>query len=679
MGIRGLAAVWRLKSTMAYSSGGYGEARKVADQARALLNVSGFNPPGTVPRVIRVAALSDAAIGDLKAAERGLTECAVLFDQVTPSEKPEALCLFHAGRVAQERGNTDEALDHFRAGAKMARERHFDLSENLVTPFLETLFAQAEKDPAKAPAAYAEMFEAAQLVQGSLTARFISKAAARLASGDARAAVALRQLQDADLTLDTLKLERDAETQKPASLQDARKLAQIDAAMAAAEGKRNAAEAAAQAAAPGYAQLIQAEASAKLVIDLLQTSEGFLTVQLGQKTSFGFFATRQGIAAFRVPLSLDSASQAVSHLRKTAQVEISGSGEVSIPAFDVAAAHRLYQDLFAPVAAKLAGLDRIVISSNGPLLSLPFEMLVTDAAPAVADGDYRGVPFLLKRFALSYVPAPQTFVLLRQIASASAAPEPYIGFGDFRKPSNAQFAAAFPRDRCQTDLDALAQLKDLPGTRQEITDVARMLSVKPQDVVLGDKFTKATVAATDLKRYRVVHLATHAFLPTELRCLSQPSILMSAPLRADSAKDAFLASDEVQELKMDADLVIVSACNTAGPGGAAGESLSGLARAFFFAGTRGLLVTHWSVDDDSAEFITTRAMLGMKPGASRKDTTLALRQAKLERLMTAGSPGGPSIVFSHPFAWAPFVLIGDGLRLAPATAQVGAPAPKTGG
>jgi len=679
MGIRGLAAVWRLKSTMAYSSGGYGEARKVADQARALLNVSGFNPPGTVPRVIRVAALSDAAIGDLPAAERGLKECAVLFDQVTPSEKPEALCLFHAGRVAQERGNVDEALEHFRAGAKMARERHFDLSENLVTPFLETLFAQAERDAAKAPAAHAEMFEAAQLVQGSLTARFISKAAARLASGDARAAVALRQLQDADLTLDTLKLERDVETQKPASLQDAKKLAQIDGAMAAAEVKRNAAEAAAQAAAPGYAQLIQAEASTKLVIELLQSNEGFLTIQLGQKSSFGFFATRQGITAFRVPLTLESASQAVNHLRKTAQVDINDRGDITIPAFDVAAAHRLYQDLFAPVAAKLGGLDRIVISSNGPLLSLPFEMLVTDATPAVGNGDYRGVPFLLKRFALSYVPAPQTFVLLRQIASASAAPEPYIGFGDFRKPTRAQFASTFPRERCQTDLDALAQLKDLPGTRQEILDVAKMLTVTPQDIVLGDKFTKATVTGTDLKRYRVVHLATHAFLPTELRCLSQPSILMSAPAQAESAKDAFLASDEVQELKMDADLVIVSACNTAGPGGAAGESLSGLARAFFFAGTRGLLVTHWSVDDDSAEFITTRAMLGMKPGASRKDTTLALRQAKLDRLMTAGSPGGPSLVFSHPFAWAPFVLIGDGLRIAPATAQESAPATKPGG
>jgi len=678
IGIRGLAAVWRLKSTMAYSGGGYGDARKIADQARALLNVSGFNPPGTVPRVVRVAALSDAAIGDLQAAERGLKECAVLFDQVTPSEKPEALCLFHAGRVAQERGNVDEALEHFRAGAKMARERHFDLSENLVTPFLETLFTQAEHEPAKAQAAYAEMFEAAQLIQGSLTSRFISKAAARLASGDARAAVALRQLQDADLTLDTLKLERDAETQKPASLQDARKLAQIDESMAAAEAKRNTAEAAAQAAAPGYAQLIQAEASTKLVIDLLQSNEGFLSIQLGQKSSFGFLATRQGITAFRVPLSLESAAQAVNHLRKTAQVDINDRGDVTIPVYDVAAAYRLYHELFSPVATKLGGLDRIVISSNGPLLSLPFEMLVTDPTPAVANGDYRNVPFLLKRFALSYVPAPQSFVLLRQIPSASAAPEPYIGFGDFRKPTTAQFAAAFPRDRCQTDLDALSQLKDLPGTRQEITDVAKLLSAPSRDVVLSDKFTKATLEGTDLKRYRVVHLATHAFLPTELRCLSQPSILMSAPPGADSAKDAFIASDEVQELKMDADLVIVSACNTAGPGGAAGESLSGLARAFFFAGTRGLMVTHWSVDDDSAEFISAHTMLGMKPGATRKDTTLALRQAKLDRLMTAGTPGGPSLVFSHPFAWAPFVLIGDGLRVAPTTAQANPPATKAG-
>jgi CHAT domain-containing protein len=138
-------------------------------------------------------------------------------------------------------------------------------------------------------------------------------------------------------------------------------------------------------------------------------------------------------------------------------------------------------------------------------------------------------------------------------------------------------------------------------------------------------------------------------------------MLMSAPARAESAMEAFLSSDEVLQLQMDADLVILSACNTAGLGGAGGESLSGLARSFFFAGTRGLLSTYWEVDDDSAEFVTTRTMLGTRPGAAGQDTTLALRQAKLE-LLTAGTAGGPPLVFSHPFAWAPFVLIGDGSR-----------------
>jgi CHAT domain-containing protein len=676
--IRGVAAVWRLKSTIAYEGTNYSESRKVADQARAILDISGFNPPGTVPRVVRVAALSDAGIGDLSRAERGLRESAYLFDQVTPNEKPVAITLFLAGRQAQADGDLNESLRQFRTGAKILRERHLGLPENFITPFMEALFEEASKRPSAAAAVHAEMFEAAQLVQGNLTAQYIAKAAARLAAGDEKVSVALRQLQDEELALKTLFQERDTEAQKPAAVQDPKKLAQLDAAIADAEGKRNAAEAAAQAAAPSYGQLIQADASTADVTGLLELNEGFVSIYLGQKSSFGFLVTKKGVTAYRVPLNFDTTSKAVEHLRKTAQVEISDRGDVRIPNFDVAAAYELYQQLFSPITDKLGGIDRIVVSSSGPLLALPFDMLVSEETPAVTNGDYRNVPFLLKRFALSYVPAPQTFVRLRQIKSGSQAPEPYIGFGDFKKPTNAQFAATFPRDRCASDLDALAQLKDLPGTRDEIIGVGILLGLQSQEIVLGERFTKAALESIDLKRYRVVHLATHAFLPTELRCLSEPSILMSAPTKAQNANDAFLYSGEVLRLPMDADLVILSACNTAGPGGAAGESLSGLARAFFYAGSRGLLVTHWSVDDDSAEFITTRTMLGMKPG-SRKDTTLALRQAKLDRLLSAGSPGGPSLIFSHPFAWAPFVLIGDGLRLAPETAEQTPMPPRTDG
>jgi CHAT domain-containing protein len=686
-GIRGLSAVWRLEATMAYDGGAYPESRKIADEGQALLDVSGINPPGTRPRVIRIAALSDAAIGDVVAAERGLRECAQLFGQTTPNEIPEAICRFHAGRQAMAQGNLDGALEQFRAGAKIPRERNRSLPEDLVMPFLEALFAEAERDPPHAADLHAEMFEAAQLIQSGVTAQLIGKAAARLASGDQRVSVALRQLQDADLEINTLTLEHDAETEKPAAVQDGKKLAQLRAAIADAETKRNAAEAAAQAAAPGYRQLVQAEASTQSVKETLGPSEGFFAVQVGRKSSFGFLVTRQEVTAFRVDLTLENAGKAVEHLRQTAQVGVDASGQIKIPAFDVAAAYRLYQQLLGPVSAKLAGLDRIVVSGSGPLLTLPFEMLVTEQTPPVANYDYRRVPFLLKRLAVSYVPAPQTFVLLRHVAPSAAA-EPYIGFGDFRKPTRAQFAAIFPPDRCGADLTALTDLRGLPGTRQEVLQVAQLLGAPPRDILLGDKFTKSALLGADLKHYRVVHLATHGFLPTELRCLSQPSILMSVPPQAASARDAFLYSDEVENLKLDADLVILSACDTAGSTAGetsdkaranAGESLSALARSFFYAQARGLMVTHWSVDDDSAEFITTHLMATMKPGAKREDSTMALRQAKLDRLMTAGTPSGPSLVFSHPFAWAPFVLIGDGLHVPPATADTGAPPAKAGG
>src|SRR5207302_4309917 len=127
---------------------------------------------------------------------------------------------------------------------------------------------------------------------------------------------------------------------------------------------------------------------------------------------------------------------------------------------------------------------------------------------------------------------------------------------------------------------------------------------------------------------------------------------MSLPDGATNAQDAFLDGSEILHLQMNADLVVLSACNTAGPGGAgsggSGESLSGLARAFFFAGTRGLLVTHWSVDDDSAEFITTHTMRSMRPGADRGDTIDALRQAKLDRLAGNGVTPGSGTTFSPP-------------------------------
>jgi CHAT domain-containing protein len=658
--IRDLASVWRFQATLAYDAKAFEDSRKIAAQAQALLELSHLNPPGTLPRVIRIAALSDARVGDFHGANRGLTESANLFDQLTPNEKPFAITLLLAGREARDNGDLDGALRNFRAGAKVLRDRHLGVNESLLAPYLETLLDESKRQPKEALALAAEMFEAAQLVQSGLTAQYIAKAATRLAAGDKRVSAALRKLQETEIALKALFRERDTQTQKPAAVQDAKELARIDAAIAETQAARDEAEAAAQAAAPAYGQLIQSEASAATTIALLQPGEGLLSILLQRSTSFGFLVTRDGVKAFRIALTAADAASAVEHLRESARAD--DKPDSLPPAFDVAAAHALYQKLFGPIEADVKDLNRLVVSSNGALLTLPFEMLVTAATPPVTNGDYRPVPFLLKRFAVSYVPAPQTFVLLRQIKAASAAPRPYIGFGDPRLPSRAQLAASFAPDRCKSDFEGLSRLGDLPGTREEVMKAGHLLGARPEDIILGAEFTKSALLHGHLDQYRVVHLATHAFLPTELRCKSEPTILMSPPAQAADAKDAFLDASEILDLDLDADLVVLSACNTAGPGGAAGESLSGLARAFFFAGSRGLLVTHWPVDDDSANFIITREIAAMRPGATQEDTAEALRQAKLARLMSAGASGGPPVLFSHPFAWAPFVLIGDGVR-----------------
>jgi CHAT domain-containing protein len=667
-GVQGLVEVWRFEASLAYQQRDFEDARKYAGEARGLLDLGGFIAPPTLPRVVRLAALGEGGIGNLGSADRDLTRSAELFDRLTPNEKPLAITWLLAGRAARERGATAEALADFRRGARLLRDRHMGVSDRLIVPYLETLLEEAAAKPAQKPALDAEMFEAAQLIQGGLTAQYIAKASARLASGDRRVSVALRQLQEAEIALKTLFAERDVESQKPAALQNQDRLSVIDAEIVKAQAARDEAEGAAQTAAPAYAQLVQSQATAARVMALLQPDEGLLAIQVSGSTSVGFLVTRSGVLAYPIALAADEASGIVDHLRQSAQVDSEGKPA----AYDVAAAHDLYAKLIAPAAPALRGIDRLVVSTNGALLSFPFEILVSEAAAPVTNGDYRAVPFLVKRFTLSYVPAPQSFVRLREVKAGSQAPMPYVGFGDLHPPSHAQLAQTFPPDRCKADLDAMSALGGLPGTREEITRAGAILNARPEDIILGAKFTKAALLHAGLDRYRILHLATHAFLPTELRCKSEPTILMSPPSGAPSANDAFLDAGGILNLDLDADLIILSACNTAGPAGAGGESLSGLARAFFFAGSRGLLVTHWSVEDESAKFIITRAIESMKPGAAQKDSATALREAKLA-LLSGRALGSGSALYSHPFAWAPFVLIGDGVHSYPTTARKQAP------
>jgi CHAT domain-containing protein len=500
------------------------------------------------------------------------------------------------------------------------------------------------------------MFEASQLIQGNVTGQVVAQAFARLAAGDVKTRDLLRQMQDADLKLQQLYAQRDQATRVAAAQVDRAKLAALDAEIAKTQAIRASADSAAQAASPDYAQLISKDVTVADVQHVLAPHEGLISFIVAGPYMFGIVVEAKRIEEYRIGYSSDTLAQAVGNLRATI-VPVEKNGEATLPVFDVDAAHRLYETLLGAVTQRLDTLDRLVVVPSGALTSLPLEVLVTDATPPVTEGNYRNVPFLIKKLAINYVPAPQTLVVLRSHTKPSAAPEPYIGFGDFVPATRTQIAASYPPSRCTRDFLSLVDLEPLPGTKKEIDAVGNLVfHVPPQDIVLGADFTKKRLLGMDLTKYRIVHLATHALLPSELRCGSEPLIALSADPNAPDASSAFLGINEILSMKLDADLVLLSACNTAG----AGDSLSGLAKAFFFAGARGLMVTHWELEDTAGPVLTA---LTLTSWGKARDSVADLRRAKLYMILSLGAKPGPSFAFfTHPFAWAPFVLIGDGIR-----------------
>ena len=291
----------------------------------------------------------------------------------------------------------------------------------------------------------------------------------------------------------------------------------------------------------------------------------------------------------------------------------------------------------------------------GPLLSLPFEVLLSGPADPA---NLAVAPWLVRKFAIAHVPAPSNFVSLRKVAGGSRASHPWFGFGDFRPVTLAQAERSFPGPSCLETAKLFAGLPALPYAGKELEVARALFDAGPADELLGAAFTADAVRKARLKDYRILHFATHALLPAELRCQSEPAIVTSAPAGAPDASGALLTASEVVGMDLDADMVILSACNTGGPGGGtAGESLSGLARAFFFAGARSLLVSHWAVNDQIGAYLVadTLRRLRQDPGLGSAG---ALRNAELGLLQDAGTRLPAQI--AQPFYWAPFAAIGEG-------------------
>lgn len=656
--IMGLIETWRYRAVALRRQGKLRAAEAAVAHAETLARETGFQVPLVTARLARTAAITAEAQGRLVPAEANLAQAVTSFGLVLPQTRPVADTKLLQAADAMRRGQPRQAAELCRAGVKLLGELDIGARPDLLSPCLSAFDRLASVDPTHRQALLAEMFEAAELSQGSVTARQIAAAAARLAvhARNPRVAAAIRRRQNAGFRLEELLRQRDALVYGSASAVEPsaklpRTIAAVDDAIARAQDHLAAASAAVQAAAPNYPQLVQQVVPASTVLKALAPHEAYVSIVLATRGGWVFLLRDGRITAAPLSVGRPQIARLVAAVRAT--IEPTASGQM--PQFDTKGAEAIYKHVLGPVSAGLTGASDLVVAPSGALLALPFAILLT--GPAHAD-DLAAAPWLIRQMPISYVPSAANFVALSKLVGGSRAPRPWFGFGDPHPVTLAQAQRTYPERACADSAQLFADLPELSFAQRELTATRELLGGSPADELTGRAFTTAAVARVDLKDYRVLHFATHGILPAELRCLSQPAIVTSAPPGARNANGALLTAGEVMGLDLNADTVILSACNSGGVGlHSGGESLSSLARAFFFAGARSMLVTHWSISDQASAFLvaeTMRRFAAEHAGGLAED----LRAAQLAMINGAGK--NLPAVLADPFFWGPFVVVGEG-------------------
>jgi CHAT domain-containing protein len=260
--------------------------------------------------------------------------------------------------------------------------------------------------------------------------------------------------------------------------------------------------------------------------------------------------------------------------------------------FDASLAHKIYQETFGSIADKLQGKKRLSVVTNGALTSLPLQLLVTQDP---SGRSLKDVAWLVRSYAITVLPSVYSLKTLRAQSATSAAKKPMIAFADpiFSKNELRQVAAlrsvANFYQNGKPDLVSLARvLPELPETEAEVRAIAEVLNVDRNDLKFGADASVTTVKNTKLDDYRIVYFATHALVAGEVekfaKVKAEPALALTIPEKPTELDDGLLTASEVAQLKLNADWVVLSACNTAAEDKPGAEALSGLARAFSMRG-----------------------------------------------------------------------------------------------
>ncbi len=607
---------------------------------------------------------------DLSSAEARMRESVSVLETRYPQSAALNGARARLAAFLARNGRTDAALSEYRQvmTSLSASQSYAAGLGNLLAPYMDLLTSSAQT----LPTASADLFLAGQLLVRPGIADTQAILARELSEGSDEGSRLFRQARTLERDIERSRIEIANLLIAPNQTTDIRmalSASQIDIA----ELEKQQTET--QASLSAYPQFRAVSARAISLADLkasLKPGEAYFKLTVAGRSVYALFVDAAGEQSYKVPLSADALEQTVDNIRDS--IAKDEDGKTTTYAFDVPLARKLYLDLLGPVDARAIAARHVIFDPDGGMLRLPLSLLVASQAgadayaqriidPGADQFDFSGIDWFGRGRAISTTVSAKALRDARTV-KRSTAPKQYLGLGQNAPvgPTIRASATRSVRGSGAIDCDWPAAEWNKPISADELRQAQSIVGRGTSALITGADFSDTSVKArTDLADYRILHFATHGLVTAPRpECPARPALLTSF---GEGDSDGLLTFREIFDLKINADIVILSACDTAGKATVAatreagltsggGNALDGLVRAFIGAGGRTVLASHWPAPDD---FDATKRLIG---GLFSAGDTASLGDA-LDNAQIA-LMNDPQT--SHPYYWAGFSIIGDGAQ-----------------